>query len=374
MTAHDTSSTDVGRTTTLTSGRLLLLSALGFLLFYVAVSFITPAFAGLRRSRCPTTRPRRPARWFVENPFAAVMIGVCQVASVACLAGFVGALGRAPPVGLRRGRADGALQRRLLAADRSRFGRPPRHRLRPAHAQLHRRRHRARRGAQASTCGSPRAAAGSAAAYAGWPGSRWWSSVASLVSLVVYEGAALILLGRLLCMIWTVSAAVSASRAMARGTWLLRNHDRSLARRGGAGPGGHARRGACAGRPGSGDPVASHPAGRASPWTTPPTGPPWWARRVGPRGARGGRAQGARPEAPGDRPGLPTVASEEGPDDRPADRRVRHHRPRPATRPGRADDPPVAVATSGRDPSLGRATSTPPTPMTRSGSSAWSTT
>ena len=30
-------------------------------------------------------------------------------------------------------------------------------------------------------------------------------SVASLVSLVVYEGAALILLGRLLCMIWTVS-------------------------------------------------------------------------------------------------------------------------------------------------------------------------
>ena len=44
-------------------------------------------------------------------------------------------------------------------------------------------------------------------------------SVASLVSLVVYEGAALILLGRLLCMIWTVSAAVSVSRAMARGTW-----------------------------------------------------------------------------------------------------------------------------------------------------------
>ena len=44
-------------------------------------------------------------------------------------------------------------------------------------------------------------------------------SVASLVSLVVYEGAALILLGRLLCMIWTVSAAVGASRAIARGTW-----------------------------------------------------------------------------------------------------------------------------------------------------------
>ena len=48
---------------------------------------------------------------------------------------------------------------------------------------------------------------------------RIFSLLASLISLVVFEGAALILLGRLLCMIWTVSAAVSASRSIARGTW-----------------------------------------------------------------------------------------------------------------------------------------------------------
>jgi hypothetical protein len=33
-------------------------------------------------------------------------------------------------------------------------------------------------------------------------------AVASLVSLFLFEGAALILLGRLLCMIWTIVAAV----------------------------------------------------------------------------------------------------------------------------------------------------------------------
>ena len=62
MTVHDAPATDVDRTIPLTSGRPLLLSALGFLLFYVAVSFVTPAFASLRRSRCPTTRPPRPVR------------------------------------------------------------------------------------------------------------------------------------------------------------------------------------------------------------------------------------------------------------------------------------------------------------------------
>ncbi len=33
------------------------------------------------------------------------------------------------------------------------------------------------------------------------------------------SGAALILLGRLLCMAWTISAAVSAAGRLVRGTW-----------------------------------------------------------------------------------------------------------------------------------------------------------
>jgi hypothetical protein len=43
---------------------------------------------------------------------------------------------------------------------------------------------------------------------------RW-----SLASLAWFQGAALILLGRLLCMAWVISAAVSATRRLARGTW-----------------------------------------------------------------------------------------------------------------------------------------------------------
>jgi hypothetical protein len=35
----------------------------------------------------------------------------------------------------------------------------------------------------------------------------------SLISLVVFEGAALILLGRLLCMVWVISVAVSLHRS-----------------------------------------------------------------------------------------------------------------------------------------------------------------
>jgi hypothetical protein len=44
-------------------------------------------------------------------------------------------------------------------------------------------------------------------------------AIASLVSLAWFQGAALILLGRLLCIAWIISAAVSATRRLARGAW-----------------------------------------------------------------------------------------------------------------------------------------------------------
>jgi hypothetical protein len=44
-------------------------------------------------------------------------------------------------------------------------------------------------------------------------------AIASLVSLAWFQGAALILLGRLLCMAWIISAAVCVTRRLARGTW-----------------------------------------------------------------------------------------------------------------------------------------------------------
>jgi hypothetical protein len=41
-------------------------------------------------------------------------------------------------------------------------------------------------------------------------------AVASVISLVIFQGAALILLGRVLCMIWTLSAAIVVLRSNRR--------------------------------------------------------------------------------------------------------------------------------------------------------------
>jgi hypothetical protein len=43
-------------------------------------------------------------------------------------------------------------------------------------------------------------------------------SVLSLSSLLVFQGAVFILLGRLLCMVWTIGAGVSRARRSRRGT------------------------------------------------------------------------------------------------------------------------------------------------------------
>jgi hypothetical protein len=59
-------------------------------------------------------------------------------------------------------------------------------------------------------------------------------SVVSLISLFVFEGAALILLGRLLCMVWVLAAAVNATVRISRGrlSEKLRDATHHLARRG----------------------------------------------------------------------------------------------------------------------------------------------
>jgi hypothetical protein len=44
-------------------------------------------------------------------------------------------------------------------------------------------------------------------------------AIVSVTSLVWFQGAAFILLGRLLCMVWVIAAAVSATRRLAGGTW-----------------------------------------------------------------------------------------------------------------------------------------------------------
>jgi hypothetical protein len=70
--------------------------AAGFLLLYVTADFVV---ANLASSTMPLPNASADVtqRWFADNPLAAVMIGVCQLLSVACLGGFA--------VSLRQGAA-----------------------------------------------------------------------------------------------------------------------------------------------------------------------------------------------------------------------------------------------------------------------------
>ncbi|HET9423170.1 MAG TPA: hypothetical protein VFO49_18670 [Nocardioides sp.] len=217
MPVYDSYVAEVQLPTSVPSGRLLLLSAFGFLVFYLATGFVTPALAS---SDLPLPDdPASEARaWFAENSLATAMIGVCQLASVACLAGFVTVLGRArrwgmAAVGLMALSSATSWVLAAIAADASL----------DTVAAL--------RTFNFITGGTAHVVALGIFVWLasrgggfgrGVRGLAWVAvvpSVASLISLVVFEGAALILLGRLLCMIWTVSAAVSASRSIARGTW-----------------------------------------------------------------------------------------------------------------------------------------------------------
>jgi hypothetical protein len=76
------------RTATPTLRRWSLVAfAAGFLLLYLTADFVV---ANLASSTMPLPNASADVtqRWFADNPLAAVMIGVCQLLSVACLGGF----------------------------------------------------------------------------------------------------------------------------------------------------------------------------------------------------------------------------------------------------------------------------------------------
>jgi len=208
----------------------LIAAAAAFVLLYLATDF---GASNLASSALPL--PNDPAgevrAWFADNQLAAVMMGVTQLLSVVGLAAFAvglpGVAGTlAQAVAAERARAWGLLAAALmmlasvlawiLAA------------LAPS--------------ASVDTVSMLRTsnfiAGGTAHVLAlgifVWLASRMPGfgkpvrvlayvavvpAVLSLTSMLFFQGAAFILLGRLLCMIWTVSAAVSVTRSMARGRW-----------------------------------------------------------------------------------------------------------------------------------------------------------
>ncbi|XRQ04706.1 hypothetical protein ACN3XK_50305 [Actinomadura welshii] len=203
-------------TTSRTIAPRLLAGAIGFLVLYLSVSFIPPALAtgSLPLPDDPASETRA---WYADNAAAVVATAALQALSVSFLAVFVHALGRA--AAKARPWGHGAVAAMLVSSTLSL--------ILAATASS----------ASLDTVSALRTAnfiAGGTAHVAalgifvllasrmpgfgkGVRGFAWVvavPSVASLISLAVFEGAALILLGRLLAMLWTITAAIALTRRL----------------------------------------------------------------------------------------------------------------------------------------------------------------
>lgn len=204
-------------------GMFLLGTAIGFVALYLSTDFVAPnlASSSLPLPNDPVAEVRD---WFAANRLAAVMIGVSQFLSVSFLAGFVASL-RAAVTSERQ--AVAAAKARLwglvavgmmmvstvcswlLAAMAPTASLDTVSVLRTVNFISGGTAHVLALGlfvvlsARIPGMSKPVRVLGYVAAV---------PAVLSLLSLVVFQAAAAILLGRLLCMIWAISAAVSLIR------------------------------------------------------------------------------------------------------------------------------------------------------------------
>jgi hypothetical protein len=197
--------------------------AAGFLLLYLTADFVVANLASSAMP-LPNASADETQRWLADNPLAAVMIGVCQLLSVACLGGFAVSLRRgaattgqvhasrkATPWGLLAVAcmAMSSLLGWLLTALATDLSLNTVATLRTASFIAGGTAHVVALGIfvlLASRIPGFSKPVRVFAIVAAVP------AIASLVSLAWFQGAALILLGRLLCMAWTISAAVSRPR------------------------------------------------------------------------------------------------------------------------------------------------------------------
>jgi hypothetical protein len=234
MTTHDTHGSrrpDAATTTTrpTTTRWPLLLTAVGFVLLYLSTDFVAPNLASSALP-LPNAPVEEAQAWFSENQLAAVMIGVTQALSVACLAGFVALLGRTAATAGQAGVANRArgwgyaavalmvlasVLAWLLAALAPSAGADTISVLRTANFVAGGTAHVFALGvfvllaSRMPGFGKPVRVLAYVAAV---------PALLSVVSLVWFQGAVFILLGRLLCMVWAVSAAVSIIRRLSRRT------------------------------------------------------------------------------------------------------------------------------------------------------------
>lgn len=222
-TIYGTGDTSTGPAGSARAGWSLIAAALGFVLLYLSVQIVSSSLASSAMP-LPNASADETRTWFAQNQLASVLVAVCQFLSVACLAAFVirfrrvGATARRVPAGdwtTFAGLAAVALIMLssvlawLLAALAPSASLVVVAALRTASFITGGTAHVVALGvfvllaSRLPEFGKPVRVLGYVAAV---------PAVASLVSLVWFQGAALILLGRLLCMVWTVSAAVSLTR------------------------------------------------------------------------------------------------------------------------------------------------------------------
>lgn len=210
------------------NGSTLILAAIGFMLLYFAADFVAPnlASSALPMPNAPIAEARA---WFAENQLAAAMLGAVQFLSVSALAVFVvklrthlatsplqaAGVSRSTPWGL----AAVALMMLssvlmwLLGALAAGASPDVVSVLRTANFVAGGTAHVLALGvfviltSRLPGTSKPIRVLGYIAAV---------PAVLSVISLVWFQGAVFILLGRLLCMVWTISAAVSVSRRMSK--------------------------------------------------------------------------------------------------------------------------------------------------------------
>lgn len=218
MSTQDTH-TATGSVASARIGPALILAAIGFPLLYFAADFVVPnlASSALPLPNAPLAEVRA---WFADNQLAAAMLGVAQFLSVSALAVFVMRLRRLAPDTSRStpwGLAAVLLMMlasvfmwalAALAPDASLDLVSV---LRTGNFVAGGTAHVLALGAFV-TLVSRLPATSRRVRVLGYVAAV--PAMLSVVSLVWFQGAALILLGRLLCMVWVISAAVSVTRRL----------------------------------------------------------------------------------------------------------------------------------------------------------------
>lgn len=199
------------------SGWRLIAVSLGFILLYLAVGPIGGAFA---HSTLPL--PNAPAAeaqaWYVQNGLSATVSAICQLLSVLGLGVYAAVLRRTGRIDKETRWACAAVAMMVvscllswvMAAFAGSVSADTLGALRTANFITGGTAHVALLGVFVLLT-SKAGGFGKGIRVFAWV--AFVPAVASVISLVVFQGAALILLGRLLCMLWTLAAAIAVASA-----------------------------------------------------------------------------------------------------------------------------------------------------------------